>query len=291
MATINLGKIRPTFGGDWNSTATYAELTYVRYLNGYYISKEGSVNANPSTRTDKWDLITSPELSILNVKSLTDTKKTYSTKYIETNFGRVDRTIDPGQIPNGMITSDMINSGIITNINNKVAKVPGATSKQFYRGDGSVTYKNILSGSLSTSYDCYDNPGIIKFDHTDLKQGSIDLEKSVGNIIVPPGFYNLSVSLGLESAGSKRPETDGNTIVIHIFNVTSNTIVKSTFVNTMENSITSVNIQDIVPGNQVYCVKIEYYGEKMRIIGDSVSSPTPGNTKSIYTKFSISQID
>lgn len=289
MATINLGKIRPTFGGDWDSATTYTELTYVRYLNGYYISKTSSVNANPSTNPDKWDLITSPELSILNVQSLTDTTKTYSAKYIENNFNRLNRTIDPGQIPDGLITYDMIAYDVVTTIDNKVAKVPGATSNHFYRGDGSVSYKVILSGRLLASYDCYDKSGIVKFDTTNFKQGSIDLEENTGNIVVPAGFYNLSVSLGLETE-DKRSETN-DTIVVHIYNVTTDTIVKSTSVNTVENTITSVNIQDIVPGNQTYCVKIEYNGDKVRIIGDSVTSPTPGNNKSIYTKFSISQID
>ena len=58
MTTLNLGRVRPVWKGDWSSTATYLAFDFVRYTDGNVYLAVQNVPANyiPPSQTDYWIL-------------------------------------------------------------------------------------------------------------------------------------------------------------------------------------------------------------------------------------------
>lgn len=58
MTTLNLGRVRPVYKGDWTSTATYLAFDFVRYTDGnvYLAVKDVPANYIPSSQTSYWVL-------------------------------------------------------------------------------------------------------------------------------------------------------------------------------------------------------------------------------------------
>ena len=58
MTTLNLGRVRPVWKGDWTETATYLAFDFVRYTDGnvYLAVKDVPANYIPSSQTDYWVL-------------------------------------------------------------------------------------------------------------------------------------------------------------------------------------------------------------------------------------------
>lgn len=53
MTTLNLGRVRPVWKGDWVSTATYLAFDFVRYTDGnvYLAVQDVPANYIPSSQT------------------------------------------------------------------------------------------------------------------------------------------------------------------------------------------------------------------------------------------------
>ena len=58
MTTLNLGRVRPVWKGDWTSTATYLAFDFVRYTDGnvYLAVQDVPANYIPSSQTSYWVL-------------------------------------------------------------------------------------------------------------------------------------------------------------------------------------------------------------------------------------------
>lgn len=58
MTTLNLGRVRPVWKGDWVSTATYLAFDFVRYTDGnvYLAVQDVPANYIPSSQTAYWVL-------------------------------------------------------------------------------------------------------------------------------------------------------------------------------------------------------------------------------------------
>lgn len=58
MTTLNLGRVRPVWKGDWVSTATYLAFDFVRYTDGnvYLAVQDVPANYIPSSQTSYWVL-------------------------------------------------------------------------------------------------------------------------------------------------------------------------------------------------------------------------------------------
>lgn len=58
MTTLNLGRVRPVWKGDWVSTATYLAFDFVRYTDGnvYLAVQDVPANYIPSSQSDYWVL-------------------------------------------------------------------------------------------------------------------------------------------------------------------------------------------------------------------------------------------
>lgn len=58
MTTLNLGRVRPVYKGDWTSTATYLAFDFVRYTDGnvYLAVQDVPANYIPSSQTSYWVL-------------------------------------------------------------------------------------------------------------------------------------------------------------------------------------------------------------------------------------------
>lgn len=58
MTTLNLGRVRPVWKGDWVSTATYLAFDFVRYTDGnvYLALQDVPANYIPSSQSDYWVL-------------------------------------------------------------------------------------------------------------------------------------------------------------------------------------------------------------------------------------------
>lgn len=58
MTTLNLGRVRPVWKGDWTASATYLAFDFVRYTDGnvYLAVKDVPANYIPSSQTDYWVL-------------------------------------------------------------------------------------------------------------------------------------------------------------------------------------------------------------------------------------------
>lgn len=58
MTTLNLGRVRPVWKGDWTSTATYLAFDFVRYTDGnvYLAVQDVPANYIPSSQSDYWVL-------------------------------------------------------------------------------------------------------------------------------------------------------------------------------------------------------------------------------------------
>ena len=58
MTTLNLGRVRPVWKGDWTSTATYLAFDFVRYTDGnvYLAVQDVPANYIPSSQTAYWVL-------------------------------------------------------------------------------------------------------------------------------------------------------------------------------------------------------------------------------------------
>lgn len=58
MTTLNLGRVRPVWKGDWVSTATYLAFDFVRYTDGnvYLAVQDVPTNYIPSSQSDYWVL-------------------------------------------------------------------------------------------------------------------------------------------------------------------------------------------------------------------------------------------
>lgn len=58
MTTLNLGRVRPVWKGDWVSTATYLAFDFVRYTDGnvYLAVQDVPANYIPSSQSDYWIL-------------------------------------------------------------------------------------------------------------------------------------------------------------------------------------------------------------------------------------------
>lgn len=58
MTTLNLGRVRPVWKGDWSSTATYLAFDFVRYTDGnvYLAVQDVPANYIPSSQTSYWVL-------------------------------------------------------------------------------------------------------------------------------------------------------------------------------------------------------------------------------------------
>lgn len=58
MTTLNLGRVRPVWKGDWVSTATYLAFDFVRYTDGnvYLAVQDVPSNYIPSSQSDYWVL-------------------------------------------------------------------------------------------------------------------------------------------------------------------------------------------------------------------------------------------
>lgn len=58
MTTLNLGRVRPVWKGDWTETATYLAFDFVRYTDGnvYLALQDVPANYIPSSQSDYWVL-------------------------------------------------------------------------------------------------------------------------------------------------------------------------------------------------------------------------------------------
>ena len=58
MTTLDLGRVRPVWKGDWTSTATYLAFDFVRYTDGnvYLAVQDVPANYIPSSQTSYWVL-------------------------------------------------------------------------------------------------------------------------------------------------------------------------------------------------------------------------------------------
>lgn len=58
MTTLNLGRVRPVWKGDWVSTATYLAFDFVRYTDGnvYLAVQDVPANYIPNSQTAYWVL-------------------------------------------------------------------------------------------------------------------------------------------------------------------------------------------------------------------------------------------
>lgn len=194
----NLGRVIPASGGNWNSTTSYAPITYVKFNNAFYLSKIQNINKQPDLSIAEWQVV-------LDINT-----------YVN--------DIEQATIDANMAISSIAN--IVDEFDNKVNLPVGGTTNQFIRGDGSIIDLAYGQFTISDNY-IVPNPdetSIIPID-TDIVINNIILDKANHYIkITQPGVYNISLNVTVLNKNEEHS-------VIHIYDMKNNHPIASSLYN------------------------------------------------------------